>query len=78
MQNRQLPTTYDACDRLLNQQLAHAASFSRVGTAFVRICPLEASRKISIVFEIFHLARKNLSVCGWCELSAELLESISQ
>ena len=28
--------------------------------------------KISIVFDIFHLARKNLNVCGCCKLSAEL------
>jgi hypothetical protein len=55
-----------------------SASSSHMQIVFVRIWPLEALRKISIVFDIFHLARKNLNVCGCCELSAELFESISQ
>jgi hypothetical protein len=32
---------------------------------------------MSIVFDSFHLARKNLSVCGCCELNAELFESLA-
>ena len=37
---------------------ASLASFFRVRIVFVRNWPLEALRKISIVFDIFHLARK--------------------
>ena len=39
---------------------------------YVRFLPRKAVRKISIVFDIFRLARQNLSVCAGRELLVEL------
>jgi hypothetical protein len=70
-----LPHTRATCwANRLAWQLAQQVCF-----VCVRIWPLEALRKISIVFDVFHLARKKSQRLRmlWA-ISAELLESISQ